>query len=221
MLDRRVRYLQLAFNEDVAEAARIVPTLPQDERILLEAGTPYVKREGLAGIGKIRSLWPGGLVADIKTTDGGVEEVELVAGVGASAATVMGSCPTETLDRFIAACHEWGIDSLVDMLGVADPLHVLRHLRRPPAGVVLHLGRDEESTRGKVIQYRHVTRIRSKYDVAISAAGGVGLKEARTAIFNGANIVVANIVATGKPWNGIPAEGDVAGLARQFLATIE
>jgi len=30
--------------------------------------------------------------------------------------------------------------------------------------------------------------------VLISAAGGVDLKEARSAIFNGANIVVANIV---------------------------
>ena len=107
------------------------------------------------------------------------------------------------------------------MLGVSDPLRVMMKLRRPPIGVVLHLGRDEESTRGKVIQYRHVNRVRSKFDVAISAAGGVDLRGARSAIFNGANIVVANIVAPDKPWTGIPSDSDVPGMARQFLATIQ
>ena len=55
----------------------------------------------------------------------------------------------------------------------------MRPLKQPPDVMVLHRGRDEENVRGKVIQYRHVNRIRSKYDVSISAAGGVDLKEAR------------------------------------------
>ena len=220
MIDRRIRYLQIAFNDDAALAASLLPTLPKDPRLLIEAGTPFIKREGLRGVSLIRSLWPYGLVADLKTSDGGAEEVALVASAGASAATVLGSCPTETLRLFIEACASRGLDSLVDLLGVADPLHVLRPLRIPPAGVVLHLGRDEENTRGKVIEYRHVNRIHSKYDVAISAAGGVDLHGARSAIFNGANIVVVNVVPPGQPWAGIPSDGDVAGLARQFLATI-
>jgi hypothetical protein len=72
-----------------------------------------------------------------------------------------------------------------------------------------------------VIQYRHVNRLRSKYDALISAAGGVNLREARSAIFNGASIVVVNIVSPGKCWEGIPANADVAKIAREFLATIE
>lgn len=74
---------------------------------------------------------------------------------------------------------------------------------------------------GKMIKYRHVKRVRSKSDVLISAAGGVDLKEARSAIFNGANIVVANLVRPGDPWRGISTETDVAQMAQQFLATIE
>jgi hypothetical protein len=66
-----------------------------------------------------------------------------------------------------------------------------------------------------------VNRIHSKFDVLISAAGGVGLKEARSAIFNGAGIVVANLVRPGDPWAGIRTDSDVGGMARQFLATIE
>jgi 3-keto-L-gulonate-6-phosphate decarboxylase len=133
---------------------------------------------------------------------------------------VLGSCPPETLNNFIQAAQAHGVDSLIDLIGVGDPLEVVRRLRTPPTGVVLHLGRDEESTRGKIIEYKHVNRIRSKYDVAISAAGGVDLHGARSAIFNGANIVVVNIVPPDKPWQGIPAGEEVAAIAQQFLATI-
>ncbi|MBN2345380.1 MAG: hypothetical protein JXO51_03245 [Candidatus Aminicenantes bacterium] len=221
MLDNNVRYLQIAFNYDTALALRLLPQLPRSERILIEAGTPFIKREGLAGIGAIRGLWPGRLVADLKTVDGASREVEMVRAAGATAATVLGSSPRETLDLFVAACAAAGIDSMIDMLGVADPLRVLMGLRRPPGVVVLHLGRDEESTRGKMIQYRHVNRVRSKFDTLISAAGGVGLKEARSAIFNGANIVVVNLVRPEDPWGGIRTDADVPGIARQFLETIE
>jgi len=107
------------------------------------------------------------------------------------------------------------------MIGVHDPLEVLRPLRVPPDVVVLHLGRDEETTRGKLIQYRHVNRIRSKFPVIISAAGGVGIGEARSAIFNGANIVVANIVQSGDVWRGISAGEDLGQMSREFLTTIE
>lgn len=215
------RYLQLAFNEDWAQARRLLPAIPVSERVLIEAGTPYIKREGLRGIQALRSYWPGHIVADLKASDGGAEEAEMVFAAGATAATVLGSSPIETLDRFIAACERLGMESMIDMLGVSDPLRVVAQLKKPPKVVVLHRGRDEEGTRGKVIQYRHVNRLRSKFDVLISAAGGVDLREARSAIFNGANIVVVNIVSPGKPWEGIRADADVGALAREFLATIE
>jgi 3-keto-L-gulonate-6-phosphate decarboxylase len=107
------------------------------------------------------------------------------------------------------------------MLGVRDPLRVLMRLKEPPNVGVLHRGRDEEGTRGKLIQYRHVNRVRSKFNVLISAAGGVDIKEARSAIFNGANIVVVNLVRPGDPWTGISTQADVGAMAREFLATIE
>jgi bifunctional enzyme Fae/Hps len=229
MLDHKTRYLQIAFNYDVGLVQRVLPTIVRDvlslpqggERILIEAGTPFIKRAGAGGIRAIRSLWRGHLVADLKTVDGALEEVDMVRAAGATAATVLGSSPPEALDLFIARCGELGMNSMIDMLGVDDPLKVVMQLRRPPDVVVLHRGRDEEGTRGKVIQYRHVNRVRSKFDVLISAAGGVDLKEARSAIFNGANIVVVNLVRPGDPWEGIRTDSDVGAMARQFLATIE
>jgi 3-keto-L-gulonate-6-phosphate decarboxylase len=215
-----VHYLQLAFNEDWPQARRILSSIVRSDRILIEAGTPYIKREGLAGIRAIRTRWPGHIVADLKASDGGAEEAAMVRTAGATAATVLGSSPIETIDRFIAACDDLGMESMIDMLGVSDPLRVVMHLKSPPTVIVLHRGRDEEGTRGKVIQYRHVTRLRSKFSTIISAAGGVDLREARSAVFNGAGIVVVNIVSPGKPWEGIPANADVAKVASDFLTTI-
>ncbi|HAD06020.1 MAG TPA: hypothetical protein DCE76_02560 [Anaerolineaceae bacterium] len=221
LLDTKARYLQLAFNYDLALARQIIPTLPKNERIFIEAGTPFIKYEGMRGVREMRRLWQGHIVADLKISDGGRQEVEMAHQAGASAVTALGSSPVETLDRFVVACKELEMISMVDMLGVDDPLEKVMKIRHPPDVVILHRGRDEESTRGKVIQYRHVNRLRSKFDVIISAAGGVDLREARSAIFNGANIVVVNLVKPGDVWQGIRTDQDVPAIAAEFLATIE
>jgi bifunctional enzyme Fae/Hps len=228
-LDDKIRYLQIAFNYDVGLVRRILPDVARDvlslprgnERILIEAGTPYIKREGVDGIRAIRRHWPGHVVADLKTVDGAIGEVSMAREGGATAATVLGSSPSEALDLFIARCGDLNMISMIDMLGVKDPLRVLMRLKSPPDVVVLHRGRDEEGTRGKLIQYRHVNRVRSKFSVLISAAGGVDIREARSAIFNGANIVVVNLVRPGDLWTGIRTDSDVGAVAREFLATIE
>ena len=221
ILDTKTRYLQIAFNYDLGMVQRILPTIPKSERILIEAGTPFIKHEGARGIRTIANLWHGLVVADLKVADGALGEVEMAHRAGASAATVLGNSPTETLNIFVETCQRMRMVSMIDMVGVEDPLGVVRRMRKPPEVVVLHRGRDEEGTRGKVIQYRHVNRVRSKYSVLISAAGGVDLKEARSAIFNGAGIVVVNLVRPGDPWEGIRTTEDVASMAATFLATIE
>lgn len=221
MLDNKTRYLQIAFNFNAGMVASLLPRIPPSSRIMIEAGTPYIKREGMQGIRFMRRMWRGIIVADIKTADGALDEVQMVREAGANAVTVMGNAPRETLNIFIDACRNFGMASMIDMIGVKDPLDVIRNLAKPPDVVVLHLGRDEETTRGKLIQYRHVNRIRSKFPVLISAAGGVDIKQARSAIFNGANIVVANIVRDGGDLRGISAASDIGTMAQEFLAEIE
>lgn len=220
MLDDNFRYLQVAFNYDIAMVRRVLPSIRASPNIFIEAGTPYIKREGIRGIIEIRRMWRGTVIADIKTADGAIDEVNMLNQIGVTGATVLGNSPAETINLFIHRCKELNMISMIDMIGVDDPLDVLRPLRSPPDVVVLHLGRDEESTRGKLIQFRHVKRIRSKYNTLISAAGGVGLREARSAVFNGANIVVANLVKPGDPWNGISTEEDIAAITQKFLETI-
>ena len=57
--------------------------------------------------------------------------------------------------------------------------------------------------------------------MVISAAGGVDLKEARSAIFNGASIVVVNIVPPDAPWEGIRTDQDGGQMAHVFIDTIK
>lgn len=221
MLDDKKRYLQIAFNGSWWEAASILPYIPHHDRILIEAGTPFIKREGMSGVARIKSWWGGQVVADMKTLDGGEEEVDMAAEAGATAITVAGAANVETLNKFVAHCTLMGLDSMIDMIGVEEPMKKLVRLRTPPTVVILHRARDEESVREKVIQYKHVNKIKSKYDVFISAAGGIDLREARSAIFNGADIVVANIVSGESGWTGIEIGTDVASIAKEFLQTIE
>jgi len=219
-LDNNIRYLQIAFNYNLRMAYRLLPEVTPSNRILIEAGTPFIKREGFRGIAAISQRWRGHVVADLKTADGAVDEVNLARQAGATAATVLGHSPVETLDLFIMRCNQLNMISMIDMLGVDDPLKVMRPLKIQPDVVVIHRGRDEESNSAKTIRYRHINRVRSKYNVLISVAGGVDLKEARSAVFNGANIVVANLVQPGDKWSGILTSEDIATVSRQFLETI-
>ena len=220
MLDNNVRYLQIAFNHDLGMVQRILPRIIPSERILIEAGTPFIKREGFRGIMSIARMWRGHVIADLKTSDGAIGEVNMARQAGATGATVLGSSPIETLNLFIERCDQLNMISMIDMIGIDDPLTVLRPLKHPPSVVIIHRGRDEESNPAKMIRYRQINRVRTKYDVLISAAGGVDLKEARSAIFNGANIVVANLVLPNDGWTGILATEDIENVSRQFLETI-
>lgn len=55
-LDSKKRYLQIALNSTLDEAYKIIQQLPRSDRIILEAGTPLIKRYGSEGIRSIR-LW--------------------------------------------------------------------------------------------------------------------------------------------------------------------
>ncbi len=215
------RYLQLAFNDSIDQVENILPSIPRDNRIIIEAGTPLIKREGMAAVRAIASAWKGHIVADLKTMDGAVRELEHAYAAGATAATVLGAAPVETIDLFIKKCKELEMNAYVDMINRSESWKVLRKLKSPPSVVVLHKGRDEEQTRGKVIDYKQINKIRSKYDIIIAAAGGIHLRESESAIFNGASIVIVNIVSQRDSWRGINTDDNITDIVRQFLAALK
>jgi 3-keto-L-gulonate-6-phosphate decarboxylase len=57
ILKRNIRYLQIALNGTLDEARKIIAQLPFSNRILIEAGTPFIKIYGVEGIRKIKAWW--------------------------------------------------------------------------------------------------------------------------------------------------------------------
>ena len=202
-LIKNIRYVQFAFNHTSNDVHRILPQIPRDPRIIIEAGTPYIKREGAAGIRFIRRFWPGILVADLKVTDGAYEEVSFAYRSGANAVTAAGTAPIETLDFFNKTCRSFNIYSMIDMLGQENPLKHLMRLKTKPDAVVIHKGRDEEVNPRNIIRFKDINKIRSKFDVLVSVAGGLELNSTRKAYFNGADIAILNIVKPLEKNNGI------------------
>lgn len=215
-LDKRKKYLQVALNSTLSEAADIISKLPESDRIILEAGTPLIKHYGIEAVSFIKNLRPNSyVVADLKTMDRGETEVILASQAGASGAICLGMAPIETINVFIETCKKTGIDSMVDMMNVDFPIKVLRKLKKVPNVVILHRGVDEENfNRDKPVPYIQINKVRASYDVLISIAGGDTVREVQRAIFNDANIVIV--------WKEFyQATAQTGQLAEEFLKQIK
>jgi len=218
MLNKKSKYLQIAFNRSLDEVRDMIAMLPASEKIIIEAGTPLVKRYGKEGISALKVWWsrkiqkPGYIVADLKCMDRGSREVEAVAKAGASAATCLGLAPIETINEFIRECEKAGIDSMVDMMNVEFPFEILQKLKKMPAIVVLHRGVDEnERNREKQIPHNQIHRIKGTYNnVLISIAGGETPRDVIRTFFNDSDIAVV--------WRSFyESPKNTAILAQEFL----
>ncbi len=212
--------MQIAFNGSIRQVRRILPQIRYDPRIIIEAGTPFIKREGMAGVRLIRRMWRGIVVADLKITDGARDEVIFAANAGASAVTVMGSSPIETLNIFCETCARLNIYSQIDMLGVINPLRTIMQMKAPPDFIVIHKGRDEESNTKNIIRYRDITKIRSKFESKVSVAGGLILDRVRSAYFNGADVAILNIVSSSDSNEGLLDSSNFKQLMAMILSEV-
>ncbi len=200
ILSKKIKYLQVALNSTLEEAESIIEKLPVSDRIIIEAGTPLIKRYGIGIVSHLRSWWGAKvsmngirpyIVADLKTMDRGETEVAMAAAAGASAVVALGQSPVETVHSVIESCRKYKLDSMIDMMNVEYPIKVLRTFKSVPDVVILHRGVDEETyNKTKPIPYIQINKIRSSYNVMIAMAGGDTIREVQRAIFNDANIVV-------------------------------
>ena len=224
LLSMRQSYLQVALNSTLEDARKIIFSLPQSERILIEAGTPLIKQYGEGGIAQIHA-WAAlhfaasgirpYIVADLKTMDRAETEVKIAARAGARAAIALGTAPTETLNTFVEACEQNGLDAMVDMMHVEYPLAVLQKLKNIPPIIIIHRGVDEESlNKEKQIPLHEIRRIKGMYNVMISIAGGDTIREVQRAVFNDADIVVI--------WKSVyQSTKETGALVTEFLKEIK
>jgi bifunctional enzyme Fae/Hps len=195
----RPPYLQISL--DIPELERnkkIIAQIPRSDRIILEAGTPLIKRYGTKVINDLREIAKDiFFVADMKTLDVGKVEVDLAYEETADAVVAAGLAPIETLDSFIHEAKRFGIYAVVDMLNVEDPISKLKLLKEFPDVVILHRGIDQET--GKSMGLELVQKMRETFKdkrFLIAVAGGIVPETAKEALEKGADIIIVGRYVT-------------------------
>ena len=203
-------YLQVALDlVDMNKVASVLSALPENDHLIIEAGTPLIKRFGLEVISDIRKLRPNAfIIADMKILDTGNLEARMAADSSADAVVISGLAPASTLEKAIAEAKKTGIYSVVDMLNVSDPVKVIKGLKVKPDIVELHRAIDAEDTAhawGDIPALKKAAGGK----LLVATAGGIRVDVVKDAVKAGADIIVVG--------RAITASKDVHTAADLFL----
>jgi bifunctional enzyme Fae/Hps len=195
----RPPYLQIALDAPSLEGAKkVLEQLPGSDRIIVEVGTPLIKRYGTRIIGELRaSAKDKFIIADLKTLDVGKVEADIAYEDTADAVVAAGLAPPETLDATVHEAKRLGMYAIIDMLNVEDVLSKLKSLKDFPDVVILHRGIDQES--GRTCGLERIQMIRKAFPnkkLLIAVAGGIVPETAKEALEQGADILIVGRYVT-------------------------
>ncbi len=191
----RPPYLQIALDVTSFSAVeRILEQLPKSDRIILEAGTPLIKKYGVNVVSKIRELARDAfIVADLKTMDVAKVEVDMAFDEAADAVTVSGVASIPTIDNAIYEADRMGIYSILDTMNVEDPVALLDELKVLPKVVLLHRSVDVELY-GKEATDKRWERLKILKEkdekLLVAVAGGLRPENVSGALERNADIIV-------------------------------
>jgi len=194
-------YLQVALDLDnMDEMERIINSLPDRERILLEAGTPLVKKFGVGIVSKIRELRKDAfIIADLKTLDVGRIEVKMAADETADAVAISGLGTVESIEKAIHEAQKQGIYSILDMMNVDNFVEKLKSLNYMPSIVLLHRNVDLETMKaergeeaGEMTEWGNIGEIKEILGAngLVAVAGGITPNKVEQALDSEADIIV-------------------------------
>ncbi len=195
----RPPYLQISLdNPSLESAKKVIAQIPGSDRLIIEVGTPLIKRYGTRVISDLRQVAKDTfMVADLKTLDVGKVEADIAYEDTADAVVAAGLAPPETLDAFVHEAKRLGIYAVIDMLNVEDVLEKLRSLKDFPDIVILHRGIDQES--GRTCGLERIKMMRQAFPnkkFLIAVAGGIVPETAKEALEQGADILVVGRYVT-------------------------
>ena len=204
-------YLEVALDVvDWRLAEGIIRALPRSDAVIIEAGTPLIKRYGVEVVQKIHQLRPESVVvADLKTLDTGKIEARMAADATADVVAISGLAPQKTIEDFIQECKKLGIFSLMDTINIPNPKPLLKKLKVKPDIVELHRAIDAEGTDKPAWSGVKAAKAATGGKSLIAVAGGVKTDTADKALKAGADILVVGRAITGAK--------DVTGASRAFL----
>ncbi len=215
----RPPYVQLALDApNMQKQLKVVRDLPKSDRIILEAGTPFLKKYGVEAIKQIREVAPEKfIVADLKTLDVGKLEVDFSFDATADAVVCSGLASSSSIDKFLLEARRLGIYGFVDTMEVPDPIAKMKSLREVPDVVILHRAIDVEQApdaaqspdAAQKARWALVPKIKAAFAdqklvsgrdrVLVAVAGGIEPESAKYALDMGADIlIVGRFIASAK-----------------------
>jgi bifunctional enzyme Fae/Hps len=207
-------YLQVALDlVDMGKVASVLKELPANDHLIIEAGTPLIKKFGLNVITEIRKLRPNSfIIADMKILDTGNLEARMAADAAADAVVISGLAPTSTLEKAIMEAKKVGIYSVVDMLNVQNPVKVIEKLKVKPDIVELHRAIDTDDA---AHAWGDIAAIKKAAGgkLLVATAGGVRVNVVRDALKAGADILVVG--------RAITASKDIKRAADEFIERMD
>jgi bifunctional enzyme Fae/Hps len=195
----RPPYLQISLDApELERAKKVLAEVPGSDRIIIEVGTPLIKRYGTRIINELRQTNKDAfMVADLKTLDVGKVEVDIAYEDTADAVVASGLAPAETLDAFVHEAKRLGIYGVIDMLNVENPIEKLKSIKEFPEIVILHRGIDQETGRTSGLERIQIIRKTfSDKKFLIAVAGGIVPETAKEALDQGADILIVGRYVT-------------------------
>ncbi|QXO94509.1 bifunctional 5,6,7,8-tetrahydromethanopterin hydro-lyase/3-hexulose-6-phosphate synthase [Methanospirillum purgamenti] len=203
-------YLQVALDiVDMGKLRSVLSSLPENDHLIIEAGTPLIKKFGLQVISEIRAIKPNAfIVADMKILDTGNLEARMAADSSADAVVMSGLAPASTIEKAITEARKTGIYSVIDMLNVEDPVGLIASLKVKPDIVELHRAIDAEHTSHAWGNIGDIKKAAGG-KLLVATAGGIRVPVVKEALKTGADILVVG--------RAITASKDVRHAAEEFL----
>jgi bifunctional enzyme Fae/Hps len=184
-------YLQIALDiPDMEMTKKIIRELPKSDKIILEAGTPLIKKYGTKVINELREVTRGDfMIADLKTLDVGQVEVDLAFEEGADAVVASGLATVDVIDKFVYEAKRLGIYAFLDMMNVEDPVKKLKSLKEIPDIAILHRAIDSEKKEKH--KFNLIKEIKKSFpNLYVAVAGGIEPETVPLALKEGVDIII-------------------------------
>jgi len=209
----RPPYLQIALDIPSFERTKyIIDNLPDSDRLILEVGTPLLKKYGVKVIRDLREVAKDYfIIADLKTLDVGKVEVDLAFEETADAVVCSGLAAPETINQFVHEAQRLGIYGIIDLMNVENPIAKLKSLKNFPDVVILHRAIDVEKA-GKEHAWAMIKEIKQTFKdkkFLAAVAGGITPYNMQEALSQSADIIIVGRYIT--------QSRDVKRATRDFL----
>ena len=166
---------------------------------IVEVGTPFVIKEGIAAVREISEAFPKlKVLADLKIMDAGEYECKMAFLAGADYATVLGVADNATIKAAVAEANRHGKYIMIDMIGVPDMDRRAREIDELGVHFIcVHTAFDIQATGADPLNELKIVR-RAVKNAKTAVAGGIKVSTLAPIVLEQPAIVIVGGGITGQ-----------------------